>query len=137
MIRLKVIVQGKSREEWLFAALSEYEKRLRGRIFFEWVYADTPQALAKLALQEKILVALDVSGDPLDSPAFHARFIKLGSRASFVIGGPEGLSEEILNHAAWRWSLSPLTFTNQMVRLVLVEQIYRAAEIDRGSPYHK
>jgi len=63
--------------------------------------------------------------------------MRLGTRAAFAIGGPDGLSADILKLAQWRWSLSPLTFTNQMARLLLVEQLYRALEIKRGSPYHK
>ena len=60
-----------------------------------------------------------------------------GARLSFVIGGAEGLSKEVSEKALAKISLSKLTFTHQLTRLILIEQIYRAYEIDKGSQYHK
>ena len=62
---------------------------------------------------------------------------KEGARCTFVIGGAEGLTLKMRQNATALISLSPLTFTHQITRLVLLEQIYRAFEIKRGSHYHK
>lgn len=58
------------------------------------------------------------------------------SEMTFVIGGAFGVSEKLRNAARLRLSFSPMTFTHQMVRLLLVEQLYRACKINRGEPYH-
>lgn len=137
MFKVKAIAQGRCKESWLAAALAEYEKRLRGRLQIEWIYAENPEELAVLCRKEPALIALDIQGELLSSQRFSEKWMSIGARTAFAIGGPEGLAAEILEKARWRWSLSPLTFTNQIVRLLLVEQIYRALEIARGSPYHK
>ena len=59
------------------------------------------------------------------------------SSISFLVGGPLGLSDEILEKADYSLSLSHMTFTHQMIRLILIEQLYRAFKIMNGEPYHK
>lgn len=138
MFKVKVITQGKAKEAWLNEALSEYEKRLTGKMEIEWILVDTPKELSSKALKEPSLIALDMQGKSLSSEEFSkALYSEWGSRLSFAIGGATGLSPEILKHAKYRLSLSPLTFTHQMVRLILAEQLYRAIEIEEGSSYHK
>ena len=91
------------------------------------------------------VVCLDDTGKMHDSLSFSLYcFNKLesgGARLAFVIGGAEGLPEEFQPHGDRRrfeyFSLSSLTFTHQMARVLLAEQIYRASEIRRGSGYHK
>lgn len=87
------------------------------------------------------IVALDVKGRSLTSEQFaqflEKEFTAAGARVSFFIGGSDGLPPEILEKASSRISLSALTFTHQITRLVLMEQLYRACEILKGSPYHK
>lgn len=138
MFKVKVITQGKAKEPWLNEALAEYEKRLTGKMQIEWILVDKPKELEDKALKEPHLIALDVRGKSLTSEQFsQALFSNWGSRPSFVIGGAEGLHPAILTHAKYRFSLSSLTFTHQMVRLILIEQLYRALEIEQGSSYHK
>jgi 23S rRNA (pseudouridine1915-N3)-methyltransferase len=137
MFKVKIITIGRSKEAWLNGALAEYEKRLKGRVAFEWLLAEENNALAAFCRKESLLIALDIKGELLSSEVFSEKWMRLGARATFVIGGPDGLPDEVLKLARWRWSLSPLTFTNQIVRLLVVEQIYRALEIAKGSPYHK
>jgi len=60
-----------------------------------------------------------------------------GARLNILIGGSDGIPKHLLNKSVWNWSLSPLTFTHQMTRLILLEQLYRAFEIEMGSEYHK
>lgn len=137
MFKVKVIAQGRCKEPWLSSALAEYEKRLKPQLQIEWILGDNAEELLKLCKKENHLVALDVQGTLMTSEAFSEKWHQLGARSAFVIGGPEGLPKEILKQASFRFSLSPLTFPNQIVRLLLVEQLYRALEIAKGSPYHK
>ncbi|HAB98916.1 MAG TPA: 50S rRNA methyltransferase [Parachlamydiales bacterium] len=137
MIKATIHTIGKSKETWLNDALSEYEKRLQGRVQIKWsLVSDDPELIKQTAL-EPYLIALDVQGSLLSSETLSQKLVQAGSRLAFVIGGASGLPPEILAKAKWRWSLSPLTFTHQMTRLILLEQLYRAYEIERKSPYHK
>lgn len=136
MFKVKVLTIGKCKEEWLAQALAEYEKRLRGKLAIDWQLAKDDIQLTEWASQEAI-IALDPKGELLTSEAWSLKMNRLGLRLTFVIGGAEGLPPQILQKAIFRWSLSPLTFTHQITRLILMEQIYRALEIERGSQYHK
>lgn len=138
MFKVKILSIGKAREPWLKEALGEYEKRLKARMQIDWVLAESEKQLLQQALKEPYLIALDRTGVFLDSETLSQKlFLEWGSRACFLIGGPEGLSPAALSHARFLWSLSPLTFTHQIARLLLVEQLYRAVEIDKKSGYHK
>ena len=141
MYRIKIFTIGKAKEPWLSEALEEYTDRLKASACIEWVLAKDNAQLVQLVGKEKSFVCLDPHGKLLDSPAFSRELLRLlsegGSRLSFVIGGAEGIPDSIKSRAAKLFSLSPLTFTHQMTRLILLEQIYRAFEIDKGSPYHK
>jgi 23S rRNA (pseudouridine1915-N3)-methyltransferase len=86
------------------------------------------------------IVALHETGKQLTSPQLAAYLEALavrGSGAAFLLGGAYGLSDEVLSRAAVRLSLSAMTLTHELARLVLTEQIYRAGTINRGEPYHK
>lgn len=134
MFKVKIFTVGKTREAWLQAALAEYEKRLSPKASVDWVLAKSAESLV---VPEPTWVALDVKGELVDSPTLSRKLLKLGTRWNFVIGDAEGVPPALLQKSAWRWSLSPLTFTHQMTRLILLEQVYRALEIDAGSSYHK
>jgi 23S rRNA (pseudouridine1915-N3)-methyltransferase len=141
MFKVKVLTIGRAKESWLLEALREYEKRLQGTLQFEWKIGKNEAQLAEWAREEAHLIALDPKGELFDSEQLSQRlmrlFVERGSRLTFLIGGAEGIPADILSRCAWKWSLSPLTFTHQATRLLLVEQIYRALEIAKGSSYHK
>lgn len=141
MYNFKIITVGKIKEKWLDIAIKDYEKRLSKTASFEWLLVKNDDALIKLCDKEKHFICLDVEGIRLSSEKFSSTLLKNleneGASLNFVIGGPEGLPNSIKSKAALSISLSDLTFTHQIVRLVLLEQIYRAFEIDKGSPYHK
>lgn len=136
MLKIKILSVGKSKEAWLAEAIGEYEKRLQGTACLEWVFAKTEAQLTEWALREKELIALDLKGELVSSEVFSLR-VREKARLCFLIGGAEGIAPEVLAHSSWRWSLSPLTFTHQMARLILAEQVYRALEIAKSSRYHK
>ena len=87
-----------------------------------------------------VLVVLDKAGKEYNSEelsAWLAARMNEGQDLVFVLGGPLGLSEEISQKARWKMSLSKLTFTHKLARVILLEALYRALEIGRGSRYHK
>lgn len=136
MFKIKILTIGKCKEIWLEKALSEYEKRLSTTVHFEWILAKDDKELEELCEKESF-IALDPNGTHLNSEAFSQKFISFGLRQTYVIGGACGLSEKLLKKARFIWSLSSLVFTHQITRLILIEQIYRALEIEKGSKYHK
>lgn len=140
MIRIKILSPGKNKDAWLEEAMQEYLKRLSSAAEFELIWTKNELGFEKLLLEEKECICLDPKGKLMDSEGFSDYFFKAveegGSRIAFAIGGAEGFSEGAVDGKRLI-SLSPLTFTHQMTRLILVEQIFRAFEIRRGSKYHK
>lgn len=122
-------------------ALDEYSKRLEPILSIQWILAKDDSQLIALLSKESAYIALDPKGKMLTSEDFSTwlihHFESGGSRLNFVIGGAEGLPASIAEGAEAKISLSKLTFTHQLTRLILLEQIYRAFEIDKGSKYHK
>ncbi|MCX5775190.1 MAG: 23S rRNA (pseudouridine(1915)-N(3))-methyltransferase RlmH [Firmicutes bacterium] len=159
-MKVKILAVGKIKEPFWKDAIAEYTKRLSGYITLEIIEVDEakiPQgasekeeAIAKEKESQNLLakiksgeyvVALDLNAPEFDSLAFAAHleklFVKGDSLITFVIGGSLGLGPEIKKRANERLSLSALTFTHPMTRIILLEQIYRAFKINRGETYHK
>lgn len=135
-MKLRLYTVGKTKEAWLDAAIQEYVKRLP--CSFELKLFKDREKLKEACLKERRLLLLDPAGELLTSEAFSKAMIKEielgGADLTFVIGDADGLPKGLPGR---RLSLSPLTFTHQIARLILLEQIFRAFEIDRGSAYHK
>ena len=121
---------------------------MQSRIQLKTVWHRTDEQLATAALNSPHpVIVLDVVGKAISSPEFGELLYESletgGSRTSFVIGGAEGLPPALLAGTGGkvgqmpRISLSKMTFTHQMARALLAEQVYRAAEMRRGSGYHK
>ena len=141
MLKIKIVGVGKTKEEWLETAIAEYLKRLKPVAQFEFVYLKDDNALLDYLSNEAAhFITLDEQGKSFNSVTF-SHFLQQhldqnGPRLTFVIGSAEGLPPTLKTHTP-SISLSPMTLTHQMVRLLLIEQIYRALEIQRGSRYHK
>lgn len=139
MHKIKLLSVGKTKEEWLDQAIDEYVKRLKPVAAFEFIWAKNDEQLLAFVEKESNVVALDAAGQQMTSEEFAVFLNKKlesgGSRLTLVIGGAEGLPPELKKLPLI--SLSPMTMTHQIVRLVLLEQIYRGFEIARGSKYHK
>ena len=142
MYRIRILSVGKTKETWLEEAISEYLKRLQHTATIEFVWLKNDDQLISTASKESHLVCLDAAGQKFTSEQFSTFVIKQletnGSKMTIVIGGAEGLPPALRNQDKHPMiSLSPMTFTHQVVRLILIEQIYRAFEIEKGSRYHK
>ncbi len=141
MFKFTIITVGKTKEKWLQEALFEYEKRLKPTAVFNWVLVKDEKTLIKTAQKAGRLILIDLKGKELTSPAFAKRLSLLlnqeKSRLNFVIGSDAGLPEKLRELSIFSLSLSKLTFTHQLCRLILLEQIYRCLEILKNSHYHK
>lgn len=139
MYKCKIFSIGKTKEAWLQQAIEEYSRRLRPILSIEWYIAKDNIHLESLL--EKPYIALDPRGTMHTSEEFSTWLTKslesTGSRLNFVIGGADGLPSSTLNQAKEKVSFSKLTFTHQITRLILLEQLYRAFEIEKGTKYHK
>lgn len=151
-MKLRVLWVGKSREAWVKEALSDYAGRIRRYSPLELCEVRDEKGaeaeemrrrecerLEKQVPPGAVLVLLDERGEQLDSPGLAAFIGKQrdagSSDLAFVIGGAYGFSEEFRRRGKLL-ALSRMTFTHQMVRVFLLEQIYRAFTILNGEPYH-
>ncbi|MEI8328760.1 MAG: 23S rRNA (pseudouridine(1915)-N(3))-methyltransferase RlmH [Chlamydiia bacterium] len=141
MFKIKIITVGKTKESWLQEATEEYHKRIKHHILIEWVLCKSSEHLQTCLEKESDFLCLDPTGMQLTSEDFStflfSHLEKAGARMTLVIGGAEGLCQDIKKRALALISLSRMTLTHQMTRLILLEQIYRALEIRKGSGYHK
>ena len=158
-MKIRIVAAGRLKEKYLREGVAEYENRLAPFASVELLEtreeympenpseAQRQQALAKegerllrLVPEKSFLIVLDVKGKLLSSEALAKELAGLAlqgrSDLTFLIGGAFGLSPAVRERADLRISFSPMTFTHQMVRLLLYEQIYRAFKINRGEKYH-
>lgn len=152
-MKINIVCVGKIKEKFFVEAINEYAKRLSRFCDLKIIEVEEESKISNTDkkceiesenLLEKcggIIVALDGSGKLLSSPEI-ANFIKLKtnngiSEISFVIGGSNGLSQNLKNRADLVLSFGKITFPHQLFRVVLLEQIYRAFTILEGLPYHK
>ncbi len=160
MRAVTVLCVGKLKEKYWRDAVAEYEKRLSAFCRLSVVeveeerlpespspaqIAQTLQAEGKRLLarvpQGAAIYALCIEGKELSSPALAEALDRLAvdgcSHTVFIIGGSWGLSDEVKAAARVKLSMSPMTFPHQLARVMLLEQIYRAAQISSGGKYHK
>ena len=147
-MKFRFIWVGKTRDENYRNLQEEYLKRLSHFVKCEIVEvrdSDSPETEGKRILEKlnhsSFVCVLDVAGKRLSSHGLAAKVESWQNARSkeiaFIVGGAEGLSAEVASKADFRLSLSLLTFTHEMARVVLVEQLYRAYTIIRGFPYQK
>lgn len=146
-MKINLITIGKLKEKFLVEGVGEYLKRIKNYAKIEvkeileckTVEEEGKKLLAQVP-QESYVIVLDVGGEELNSEEFAKKLNELTLRGksniTFIIGGAFGISEEIKENANFRLSLSKMTFTHQMARFLIVEQIYRAFKINRGENYH-
>ena len=150
VLKIQIISLSKGKEAYLEPLERNYQKRLSRFIPLEFSEVRRERVGDRGAFQKdwaKVkkragksqLILLDEKGKTFTSVSLAqqlGRWMNSGRDISFVIGGPEGFPHEIKQEAVMLLSLSPLTFPHQLVRLILVEALYRANDILRAGPYH-
>ncbi|ASK77785.1 23S rRNA (pseudouridine(1915)-N(3))-methyltransferase RlmH [Paraphotobacterium marinum] len=155
-MKIQVVAIGTKMPKWVNEGIFEYTKRFT---------KDCPITFTELPLTKRnknsnlksiiqnegklilssiqknsIIIALDVYGSNMDTEQLAIKFDdwkQSGKNITFLIGGPDGLSKEILEEANLKWSLSKLTLPHPIVRIILVESLYRAMTISINHPYHR
>ncbi|WP_261131370.1 23S rRNA (pseudouridine(1915)-N(3))-methyltransferase RlmH [Bacillus sp. Marseille-Q3570] len=159
-MNIQIITVGKLKEKYLKQGIAEYVKRIGPYAKIEVIEvpdekapeqlsenemekvkdAEGSRLLAKIG-QDVHVIALAIEGKQKTSEQLANNLDQLAtygkSKVAFVIGGSLGLSEAVLNRSNDQLSFSKMTFPHQLMRLILVEQIYRTFKINRGEPYHK
>lgn len=155
-MKINLIAVGNKMPDWVELASNDYAKRLPAEIKINSILLplikrgknpDIPRIirdesrkiLASLP-KESLLVVLDVVGKSVTTMQLSSileKWLQQGQDVSIVIGGPDGVSEELLAKASLKLSLSALTFPHPLVRIILLEQIYRAWSILNNHPYHR
>lgn len=159
-MKIKIVTVGKLKEKYLVQGISEYAKRLGAYAKLEFVEVPdekAPETLSEaqmLQIKEKegqrilakikdteYVFALAIEGTNPTSEAFAKQIDQLGiqgkSQLTFVIGGSLGLSQEVMTRSDDKISFGKMTYPHQLMKLILLEQIYRAYRINTGAPYHK
>ncbi|WP_139492531.1 23S rRNA (pseudouridine(1915)-N(3))-methyltransferase RlmH [Brevibacillus dissolubilis] len=157
---ITIVSVGKLKEKYLKDGIGEYSKRLSSYCKLQFVEVSdekAPEELSEVEMEqvkrkegERILaqlkpdhylIALAIEGQMWTSEKLSSELDRLAtygrSQIAFVIGGSLGLHDEVLKRADAKLSFSKMTFPHQLMKLVLVEQVYRAFRISRGEPYHK
>ena len=139
--RCRILAVGKVRRSWIQDGIELYRKRLPGLEIIE-IRDSTPdkeaESIRASLRADEHLIALMEEGNAVGSIPFARRLDQLGNqRLAFVIGGADGLTNELKGRAHWQLSLSPMTFPHELARLMLIEQLFRAQAILQGSPYHR
>ncbi|MFT4021377.1 MAG: 23S rRNA (pseudouridine(1915)-N(3))-methyltransferase RlmH [Acinetobacter sp.] len=158
-MKIRILTIGQKMPQWVLTGVEDYLKRIQP--FVQTQFVELPMAkrgkndsdadilkycqiegdsiLAALKPTEK-LIALEVGGRELSTEKLAdtmKSWMLEGHDIALAIGGPDGLSDAVRQAAQWHWSLSKLTLPHPLVRVMLIEQLYRAMSINHNHPYHR
>lgn len=159
-MKITVITVGKIKEKYLKDAIEEYSKRLSkyckleiievpdektpdhaSEILEDAIRSKEAERILKYVRDDAYVITLEINGKQLSSEELADKVDKLGvqgvSHIIFIIGGSIGLGKEVLQKSDFALSFSKMTFPHQLMRVVLLEQVYRSYRIINGEPYHK
>lgn len=159
-MRITLITVGKIKEKYLKDAIAEYTKRLSkyckleiievadektpdnaSEIVEDCIRSKEAERILKNVKEDAFVITLEINGKMLSSEELADKIDKLGvqgtSHIVFIIGGSIGLGREVLSRSNYALSFSKMTFPHQLMRVILLEQIYRSYRIINGEPYHK
>lgn len=145
-MKILIISPGKAHDATVKEGIVEFEKRLQRTFHIEWVLPATSdtkkegEAIVNVIKESDFVVLLDERGKDIDTSTF-ANFIDMRmqsgvKRLVFIIGGAYGVHDAVSQRANATFKLSSLVFPHMLVRLILIEQLYRAVSIREGSKYH-
>lgn len=159
-MKITIVTVGKIKEKYLKDAIAEYSKRLSkyckleiievadektpdnaSAVVEEQIRAKEAERILKHVKEDAYVITLEIHGKQLTSEELADKIEKLGvqgtSHIMLIIGGSIGLGEEVLKRSDFALSFSKMTFPHQLMRVILLEQIYRSYRIISGEPYHK
>lgn len=159
-MNITIISVGKIKEKYLVEGINEYSKRLSKYCNLSFIEIPDEKAPEKLSIKDielikikegsKILlklpkdsyiVPLCIEGKQVSSTELASKVEDIktyhSSHITFVIGGSNGLSREVINKASFKLSFSKMTFPHQLMKMILLEQVYRSFRINNNEPYHK
>ena len=159
-MKITIITVGKIKEKYLKDAIAEYSKRLSkyckleiievadektpdnaSEVVEESIRSKEAERILKYVKDDAYVITLEINGKQLTSEELADKIEKLGiqgtSHIAFIIGGSIGLGKEVLAKSNYALSFSKMTFPHQLMRVILLEQIYRSYRIINGEPYHK
>jgi 23S rRNA (pseudouridine1915-N3)-methyltransferase len=156
-MNIKIIAVGKIKEQYLKDAIKEYEKRLSPFCSFSVVEVNAEQILDETLCEKykeleadrilqavkngSFVITLEIKGKMFSSESFAQKIKDISNEGindvTFIIGGANGLHSKVSTISNLKLSFSNMTFTHQMIRLLLVEQIYRAFKINNNEKYHR
>lgn len=159
-MKITILTVGKIKEKYLKDAIAEYAKRLSryckleivevadektienaSQVLETQILDKEAERLMKYIREDAYVITLEIKGKQLTSEELSEKINQLGiqgkSHIIFVIGGSIGLGDEILKRSDYALSFSKMTFPHQLMRVILLEQIYRSYRIINGEPYHK
>ena len=154
-MKLKLLAVGTRMPSWVEAGFKEYHKRIPAELKLDLIEIPLSpkgkgsvnqskdaqgQALLKVINKQDRVIALDVLGKSMSTESLATQLSNWqmnGQDVCLLIGGPDGLSAECLARADMKWSLSDLTLPHPLVRVLLMEQLYRAWTINKNHPYHR
>ena len=154
-MKLKLLAVGTRMPQWVETGFNEYHKRMPAELKLETIEIPLSpkckgsanpskesqgQAILKHIGKQDRVVALDVLGKSMSTESLATQLANWqmnGQDICLLIGGPDGLSAECLQRADTKWSLSDLTLPHPLVRVLLMEQLYRAWTINQNHPYHR
>lgn len=157
LMNIKIITVGKIKEAFMKSAIAELEKRLKSyctlsiiEVVAENIYDETLSEKYKESEADKILqyvkpdsyvITLEIEGKNLSSEELASRIKEISNSGIneliFIIGGANGLHKKVSDISNLKLSFSKMTFTHQLIRLILIEQIYRSYKINLNEPYHR
>lgn len=159
-MKITVVCVGKIKEKFYVQAIDEYSKRLSryckldiievadektpdnaSQVVNEQIKSKEGERILGSIKEDSYVIALAIDGEQLDSVKLSKKIENLGingcGHITFVIGGSLGLAPEVLNRADYKLSFSKMTFPHQLMRVILLEQVYRSYRIMKNEPYHK
>lgn len=159
-MKITVITVGKIKEKYLKDAIAEYSKRLSkyckleiievadektpdnaSEVVEDGIRSKEAERILKYVKDDAFVITLEIQGKLLTSEELAEKIEKLGvqgtSHITFIIGGSIGLGKEVLARSNFALSFSKMTFPHQLMRVILLEQVYRSYRIISGEPYHK
>lgn len=141
---IRIVAVGKKHESWIMDGLARYKKRLRAPFDVQWTllpYSDLEtesQVILSKLKSDEYVVLLDERGHNFNSVELSDKLATTfaNKNVTLIIGGAYGVNADVQSRVDMIWSLSNLVFPHMLVRLILIEQVYRAQEIYHNRPYH-